>query len=548
MNKIFFLILFSLTLAVQAAESDYQGTFAKSEIILDCSNYRIYDFDLTNKYTFDNTQPGTFTKDTIISQLSQDSTGYRINIWADLGSETGEPLFIRFQKSATNKEHMVYAGSEMHLLKDKLQLRGGYHHLGSYSDRIDNKLIELTQHYGYSPKYQGTGSFGISEYYFGIWKLSLDNVNTRGIIRKYGNWVLLPVNYDPVYISGYRYAQDFSISGVSDIIMVNADINMQRKYLDHLHSESDDIFTYDFLWKHKISQLSNAGVECNGNTDADQGYLFRLYLDNKINENLGYYFKAGLWTSGEPQGECNVNWNPNCKLNMNFNMQYAYKPSQKTIHYLSADGPADIKFEPIRETRMMSFFECMRIFDAPLSCRGWTLFQAGSPEYAIIGGDSIRSIIVRQSDEFIAAMGGKINTQLHSPSKSFLMNSWIMGNCFFSGQLPEEVPFEAGSELSYVSGKNKENRYTVKLTYRTPYSVHVNVNGHDEIRESKQNLFMNLSIDVPFVSPLFSKHIKPAIRLSAGPVHLLHDTRQAFHPYGADMGPAISAKMFIDLM
>lgn len=176
MNNLFVLFA-SAFFSFNSTASDSLLTNTSIPIQLDCSNYRLFDFDLTHSTTGDFVQPVTFNEDTMFSVNEQDSLKNRIRVWADLGSETGELLFNRFDGLAYdgatfNREHMVYAGAELHFFQNRLQLRGGYHHLGSYSDRIEEKSTELSQRYNIVPQHRDIGEYGISECYYGVWKLA----------------------------------------------------------------------------------------------------------------------------------------------------------------------------------------------------------------------------------------------------------------------------------------------------------------------------------------------------------------------------------------
>lgn len=544
MIKTLISLLFFLNFLSFAANDTLSSVNTKTEVMLDCSNYRIFDFNLTNKNNSDYSQPYTFILDTVFSFLSTDTSDFRLRAWGDLSSESGEPLFERFERAAANMEHMDYPGAEMHAFKNRLQIRGGYHHLGNYGDKILYESEKIANRYGYYPKYMEVGSYGISEYYVGTWKFTGNNSDARGIARKYGNWIYLPVKYDPVYVSGYRYSQDLGLKLADENFSAGVDFDRQKRYLDHLHSETVDVFSYDVMWKHEFSSSCDAGIMSKGKTENHHGYLFSMFLDNKINDVLSYSLKTGLWGNGEPEGECSIRWNPLEKLDMDLMARYAYEPSVKSINYLSGDGAAVINTESIRTSAVQSNLQYSKILNLPVSVRVWTLLQVGAPDYSVNYTDSVQLISISQSDDFIAAQGGRISVGIPITSISTQIDLWAQGNRFYCGELPEDIPFEAGLTAGYSGRKKDRSSFAFKLTYRSPYSVRIN-----ETLESKSDLFLNLSLNVPFYSPFFTEHLKPEIRIEAGPIHLLHNTtRQVFHPLGSVMGPAISARLTVDLM
>jgi hypothetical protein len=532
--------------------SDSLLTNSSTLIQLDCSNYRLFDFDLTHSTTIDIVQPLTFKRDTLFSFNDQDSLKNRIRIWGDLGSETGELLFDRFDGVAYdgpkfNREHMVYAGSELHLLQNRLQLRGGYHHLGSYSDRIEEKISELSQRYSIDPRYRSVGSYGISEYYFGVWKLELPHVTTRGILSKYGNWILLPIAFDPVYMSGYRYVQDVDISFSSEKIVLSSDCDFQKRFLNHLDYSKVNAYTANASWDHSVSDRLTIGVRAKGNSNYLSRGFFSLHFENKVGDDLLYWFESGIWSNQEPVGEIGLGWKPQSGVKIDLSLKYAYKPGEKEITYLSYLNPTTLSVESLRETKMQSSVEVENILALPVHFRGWISIQKGSPEYAVTQTEKKRYICQEQSENVIAGFGGRLYADLSF--YKIMINPWVQANMDMVGQLSESTPRELGIALSYSDGGNNPNKYNVSLTYREPYSLRVKMNGKSQTLSSNSLLFCNLSVVIPFMSPILSQHIKPTFQFQAGPVHLLHGlTRQAFHPFGSEIGPAFSAKMDVDFL
>jgi hypothetical protein len=546
-------LLFTSTLFLSApATSDSMLTNSSMLIQLDCSNYRLFDFDLTHSTTSDIVQPSTFKRDTMFSVNDQDSLQNRIRIWGDLGSETGELLFNRFDGIAYdgatfNREHMVYAGSELHLLQNRLQLRGGYHHLGSYSDGIEEKWTQLSQKYNIAPEHRDLGKFAISEYYYGVWKLELPHVTSRGILSQYGNWVLLPIAFDPVYFAGYRYTQDIDVSFSSDKIALSSYCDFQDRFLNHLDYLNVNIYQFNASWDHSVSDRLTIGVRAKCNSDYLSRGFFSLHCENKFNENLIYWFESGIWSNQEPVGEIGLGWKPQPGVKIDLSLKYAYKPGEKEITYLSYLNPTTLSVESLRETKMQSSVEIENLLALPVHFRGWISIQKGSPEYAITQTEKKQYIRQEQSENVIAGFGGRLYADLSF--YKIMINPWVQANMDMVGQLSESIPRELGIAISYSDGGNNPNKYDISLTYREPYSLRVKMNGRSQTLSSNSLLFCNLSLAIPFASPIFSQHIKPTFQLQAGPFHLLHGmTRQSFHPFGSEIGPAFSAKMDVDFL
>jgi hypothetical protein len=260
-----------------------------------------------------------------------------------------------------------------------------------------------------------------------------------------------------------------------------------------------------------------------------------------------YWFESGIWSNKEPIGEIGLSWKPQPGVKTDLSCKYSYKPGEKEITYLSYLNPTTLKIDPLRETKVQSTVEVGNILALPVHLRGWMNLQNGSPQYDIIQTKQYQYIRQMQSESVIAGVGGRLYADFSL--YKIAINPWVQANMDLAGQLSESIPRELGIALSYADGGNNPNRYKVSLTYREPYSLRVKINGRSETMSSNSLLFCNLSVAIPFSSPIFPQHIKPIFLFEGGPVHFLHSlVRQTFHPFGSEMGPVFSARMDADFL
>ncbi len=518
-------------------------------IMLDAANYRLFNFDVTQKTEYDFTQSGTSLTDTVMSSLDSDSSSLiRISPWGHLASETGEPLFIRFKENAVNKEHITDAGCEVHAFNNSLQIKGGYLHLGSYSDRLEASFSVLSSKYNIPVTYTNLGEYAISEYYYGLWKYSKSGVTMRGYGRMYGNWVSLPVNYDPVYISGYRYNQHVSIAQPLDTLVINVDVDMREEYPDHATKRENNILDMSTVWSHRLADNVTGVITVNKNTARSPEYSIKGDLCSSISERWFIKAGAGFYNNIEPVYNGSLTWFPYSNMSIKGAVAYDYTPSYKPFVYTSYSNRTSIlDIKSIRSSKAFLKASVDTLFKLPLDLQGWVNVQYGYPEYAVNNGIK-QYVILRENKSLSCIAGARINGNFKLSKVPFEILPWVQMNKEFKGVLAENLPLESGFKIRYLSGTGIQNVYEASITYRRPYSLHLVDDGWDVERESPELLFLNLHVRVPFISPILDNHLKPSVDFEFGPWHLINGKRVQFHPYGNIAGPAVSVKAVLDVL
>lgn len=520
-----------------------------SVIMLDAANYRLFNFDVTQKSEYDFTQSGTSLTDTVFSSLYSDSSSLiRISPWGHLASETGEPLFIRFKENAVNKEHITDAGCEVHAFNNSLQIKGGYLHLGSYSDRLESAFTALSINYGIPVTFTNLGEYAISEYYYGLWKYSKAGVTMRGYGRMYGNWVSLPITYDPVYISGYRYNQLVFIAQHSDTLTMSVDVDMREEYPDHANKRENNVLDMNAIWSHRLAENVTGEIAVSKNTGRSPEYSIKGELLGAIAEKWYLKAGAGFYSTVEPVYNGSLTWFPYANMSIEGAIVYDYTPSYKPFVYRSVSNNMSIlDIQSVRSSRAFLRASVDTLFTLPLDVQCWLNVQYGNNEY-VVNNAKNQYVILRESKTYSCVAGARIYGNFKFSKIPFEVDPWVQINKEFKGLLAENLPFESGITIRYLSGKVLKNLYETSITYRQPYTINLIEDGRAIKRTSPELLFLNLHVRVPFISPLLDNHIKPSVDFEFGPLHFINGSRVQFHPCGNIAGPAVSVKAVLDVM
>ena len=545
MTNMFSLLASTLFFSFSLPDSN---EFSKSVYIpLDCSNYCLFNFiQNSNEH---NLTPVTYAEDTVFSRQEYSNKSNVLRLWADLGSESGEYLFSRLKgESAINREHMTFAGSEIDLLNNKIKLRGGFRHLGSYADRLENSFGILSSKYKQDLTYKDIGDYAISEYYFGAFKANFQNANIKGALFKYGNWVSQPVTYDPVYQSGYKYLQEVAITLPKTLLTLNSDLDFQKRYWNH--RDHVDINNYFFDVKMKRQFTDNLSITGKVNSKSDNLTMnyFALIIENELTDKINWFLETGAWDNFKTSAIFWGGWEPVKNFKYDLTLKYKYKPGEIETIYWGLKSVTKYRSDPIYEKEMYSSIAYCNILQLPLHAQGWFDIKKGNEQYFINNNADTLEVTKGLSEELLVAVGGKIYADFELNNVAF--KPWVQGNHFLKYKLPESFPFESGIEMSYEMKGSNPAKLGVSFTYRKPYRWRALKNGEPVILRTSSLLFSQISASVPFVSPIFTDNLKPSFQISAGPVHLLDvkEKRQKFHPLGSEMGPAIHAQINSDIL
>jgi hypothetical protein len=329
---------------------------------------------------------------------------------------------------------MTFAGSEIDLFNNKVKLRGGFRHLGSYADGLENRFMALSSKYGQDLTYKDIGAYAISEYYFGAYKVKLQNANIRGVLFKYGNWVYQPVTYDPVYQSGYKYLQEVAISLSKTLLTLNTDLDFQKRYWNHRDHINVNNYYFNVNLKRQFSDNFSVTGKVDSKSDNLTMNYFALVLENKLTKKISWFLEAGSWDNFKTSAILGGSWEPIRSLKYDLTLKYKYKPGEIETIYWGLTNPTKYHSDPVYEKEMYTSLIFSNLLQLPLHIQGWLDIKKGNEQYFINNNADTLEVTKGLSEDLLIAAGGKLYADLNL--NHFAFKPWIQGNHFFKYKLP----------------------------------------------------------------------------------------------------------------
>ncbi len=541
MKKISFLLL-----VVVAASANEIATKSSSVLLLDGVNFREYslsgDHDLKSLIY----RPLTFISDTMANHhdtlhLSKP----HLTVLADLSSETGEPLFLRITGSdSRNREHGTYGKLALNVPKINTQITGSYSHLGMYADRIEDFCSDYERQRKSALPFRDIGHYGVATYAYGQILSTIRSVSSKTLINRYGEWVVIPGLFNPIYKKGTAVSElihiplkssFISFAGMGDQRKMNTDQNSSIKkiYYDMQAGYTSKLFSDDTL----AVTLKISNEQIHGD---HAGVQFKHFA-----EVYRLSVAAGIWSAGIPDADVTfeVPFLDSSAAALRYSLKYI--PEESSIPQTTPLNVVTTAIDPLQynQVRLSSSFR--NFFQTPLSLELWTDYKSDCQRYSV---DSVRDTLVTRftgSGEPIASGGGAI--KLAQNFKYISLRAQCRGTLNFTGKPFEYIPYECGAGFTCFIGNATTIRTEFDLTLRGPVQWNALYLGRDSIISSSQILFCNFGVTIPFILPIFSSHITPQIAIKGGPIALRPSGRQQYHPFGCPLGPLVTAKFFGDI-
>jgi hypothetical protein len=516
--------------------------------LIDCVNYRDYSHTSLLHHQSQYQRPFTFSIDTTTG-LHTDSSGNPslVTIWADLSSETGEPLFLRFTGgSATNREHCTHGGARINIPQLNLQLAGNYRHIGTYADRIEQYCAAYAFSRGASLRHQNIGHFGIAEYITGQWDLNVASGIFKGIFNKYGEWTMVPGLYLPIYREGNTYIQTLAMPLFSGKLTMSGNIRRENEFPDHKDITTSDYYSVKTTYSHSLSKSNAVSIQIHSSSEKSSRHYVQASLENTRVPSLAIQFSAGLWSGGHPEIQTEICYQLFDKCTISTEYSYEFTPGEKSISVLTPEHHASVHFSPTRSnniTLTTRYFNSSPV--VPFSLSVWS-HMISNPEFLYIDTTSERvTARFMESSHRLFQIGGEANLKI--PVNDLTLSLYSRGNYTTTGVPCESVPFESGIKLAYTSKQSRPIRSDVALAWRAPYTWNAKYNGFDSDMTSPSILSCDFELSIPFYLPLFTSMLAPEISISARPIPLVPSGRQRFHPFGTEIGPHISVLLNCDI-
>jgi hypothetical protein len=472
---------------------------------------------------------------------SNNSKKTLIDVTADLSSETGEPLFLRIAGGdSPNREHGTYGKIQLNLPKSDAQISGIYRHLGMYADRTE-QFCSLYENFRKSPlHYRDIGHYGVAEYIIGQLNLKTNNIRSKTVINKYGEWVAIPGLYNPVYKHGNAISQTLNLKAFSGWFAFSGMVDERRLALDHASSSKKLFYNLHSNYKRNVFLIDTLQINAVLSNEKKGGSRFGLqYEHSKNNYNLS--LSTGVWSAAHPDVTCEFSVPFLDSSKATFEYALVYVPEEKSVIQVAPQEIIETRISDFQYNRVKLSSSFRRFLKTPFSFNFWSVYKSSYQSYYI---DTIGGVISTRfagSGKPSLITSGSLRFSL--PVKSILFEMWSNGQLNLKGRSYEYVPYAFGIDFSHcVKGLNviKTN---ANLTMRGPVNWNASYCGKDSTLTSPRLLFCNFGVSIPFILPVLSSHISPELVIKAGPIGLSPSGRQRYHPFGGELGPLISATL-----
>jgi hypothetical protein len=535
-----------LLFIIAAASANEITTKSSSVLLLDGVNFREYSLsglsDLKNLFY----RPLTFIGDTMENhhdtmRLSKP----HLTVLADLSSETGEPLFLRITGSdSRNREHGTYGKLAFNLPGIHTLITGSYSHLGMYADRIEDFCSNYEQHRKSSLPFRDMGHYGVATYAYGQIKTTLRGALSNTLINRYGEWVVLPGLYNPLYKKGTAVSQSLKIPLNNSCISFAGMADQRKIYTDHNSSIKKIYYDLQADYSRKLFIDDMLAVNIGLSNKKDNGDHFGIQFRH-IADVYRLSVAAGVWNAGMPDADVKIEvpFFDSCVASLGYSLVYI--PGEITIPQTIPLNVVTTGIDPLQYSQIRLSSTFRNFFRTPLSLEFWTDYKSEYQVYAIEPfGDTLSTQFTGSGDP-IAAGGGTL--KIVQNFRYVSLRAQCRGNLNFIGKPFEYVPYECGAGFTCFIGNTATIRTDFDLTFRGPVEWSALYAGRDSTTSSSQILFCNFGVTIPFILPILSSHLTPQIAIKGGPIALRPSGRQQYHPFGSPLGPLIAATLFGDI-
>jgi hypothetical protein len=541
MKKLIFLLLI-----ITGASANDITSKSSSVLLLDGVNFREYSLsglsDLKSLYY----RPLTFICDTMENhhdtiRLSKP----HLTVLADLSSETGEPLFLRITgRDSRNREHGTYGKLALNLPGIHTKITGSYSHLGMYADRIEDFCSNYEKYRKSALPFRDMGHYGVATYAYGQISSMICGISSKTLINKYGEWVLIPGLYNPVYKKGTALSQTLHIPLKRSFISFDGMADQRKIYTDHNSSMKKIYYDMQTGYNREIFSEDTLAIKLRLSNEKIYGDHFGIQFKH-IADVYRLSVAAGIWSAGMPDADVKIEvpFFDSCIASLGYSLVYI--PEEASIYQATQQNLVATGIDPLQysQVRLSSVFR--NLFRIPLSLELWTEYKSECQVYTINPfGDTLWTQFTG-SDDPIAAGGG--NLKMVQNFKYVSLRAQCRGTLNFIGKPFEYVPYECGAGFSCFIGSTATIKADFDLTFRGPVEWNALYIGKDSTISSPQILFCNFGVTFPFILPVLSSHITPQIAIKGGPIALRPSGRQQYHPFGSSLGPLIAATLFGDI-
>jgi hypothetical protein len=535
-----------LLFVIAAASANEITTKSSSVLLFDGVNFRDYSLSIISDLKSLYYRPLTYIGDTM--ENHHDTTHLsepHLTVLADLSSEIGEPLFLRITGSdSRNREHGTYGKLALNLPVIHTKITGSYSHLGMYADRIEDFCSNYEQYRKSALPFREIGHYGVATYAYGQISSIICGISSKTLINRYGEWVVIPGLYNPVYKKGTALSQSLYIPLNRSYLSFDGVADQRKVYADHNSPMKKIYYDVQAGYNRKLFSEDTLAIKLRLSNEKIHGDRFGIQFKH-IADVYRLSVAAGICSAGMPDADVKIEvpFFDRCIASLGYSLVYI--PEETSIYQTTPQNLVATGIDPLQysQVRLSSVFR--NFFRVPLSLELWTEYKSEYQAYTINPfGDTLWTKFTG-SDDPIAAVGGAL--KMVQNFKFVSLRAQCRGNLNFIGKPFEYVPYECGAGFSSFIGGTATIRADFDLTFRGPVEWNALYAGRDTTISSPQILFCNFGVTIPFILPVFSSHISPQIAINGGPIALRPSGRQQYHPFGSPLGPLIAATLFGDI-
>ncbi|HEX2957255.1 MAG TPA: hypothetical protein VHO70_10505, partial [Chitinispirillaceae bacterium] len=374
-----------LVLVLFSASANEIITRSSTVQLLDCVNFREYTLSGLSDLKSLMYRPLTFTTDTMESNIEKDTTSFRpqLSVLADLSSETGEPLFLRVTGGdSRNREHGTFGRVTLTVPKIHTQISGSYRHLGMYADRTEDFCTSYEQHRGSALPHRDMGHYGVAEYIIGKISSEIRRVSSKTTINRYGEWMVIPGLYNPLYKKGNAVSQSLKIPFNRNLLSLNGMADQRVLYTGHNSTVKKMYYDVQASYNRELFSSDSLSVNLHLSNEKNYGDHFGVQFSHfAAIYNLSV--TAGIWSAGMPDANVRFAVPFLDSSDVSLGYSFVYIPEEASIPQTTPLNVVTTRIDPLHYNQVRLSTNVRHCFRTPLSIELWTDYKSAYQTYSV---------------------------------------------------------------------------------------------------------------------------------------------------------------------
>jgi hypothetical protein len=461
-----------------------------------------------------------------------------IHFWADIGAETGEPLFARVEGGpAENREHITFAGARVHLRETGATAGAVYRHVGSYADRHFRFWSEYSAAHGGRPPVFGTGEMGISNYYAVVAEYGENTARNSVDMLAYEHWILTPFFFTPFFTRGLNLSHNAAWEYEAVTIRGIIDLEMQDRYPDHADYERIGIGHASMKWQQSIGSGRRTFAEVQFLSQGEPAGSGRVgYADTT--GALAWSSSAGLHIDGSPFGRMEGGWDPSGPLQMDANAGWAHYPSTDRFTFMTAEDSVRYREESLTGLQAGASATISSLANLPVRAAAFIVFDDAAP-WLVVDTVTVPWSITRTSGEsdFRTGLTLLSEVQFHQLALSFA----AVAQEPLGSRPPVFIPWEVNLGLRWGASESVLPFLECDVTLQAPVEQRYRLRPGNRVARLRADgdIQVSMQAEIPFVSPFYRDRFDPRFVFTASSVSITGKPAKPLHPQGSSIGSYI---------